>query len=230
MKTRLFALIGGIVLGMFTNLAAAEVTIPYEFRAGQAARADEVNANFTALKDAIEQLQERIAALETQKAELEAENRTLQATISELITRIETLETNLDSPMKSDLRSSQPANRDQQKPAQQIALRSEPRTVSDAEAQQVFGLDEKKRPKTYIDNAFEARGEVIVDHATGLMWQQSGSAGYITYTDAQAYCENLTLAGYNDWQLPTVQELMSLLEPEKSSNGLYINSLFDDQP
>jgi hypothetical protein len=85
-------------------------------------------------------------------------------------------------------------------------------------------------PKRYVDNDFEDRGEVIVDHATGLMWQKSGSKEPLIYADAQKYVEKLNrehFAGYENWRLPTIPELMSLLEPEKQSNGLYINPFFD---
>ncbi|MCP4285817.1 MAG: hypothetical protein GY792_15380, partial [Gammaproteobacteria bacterium] len=64
-----------------------------------------------------------------------------------------------------------------------IRLRSEPLTVSQDEFKEVFGLTRRKMdwgtteqaPRTYIENDYEDRGEVVVDHATGLMWQKSGS-------------------------------------------------------
>ncbi|GAK59126.1 serine/threonine protein kinase [Candidatus Vecturithrix granuli] len=111
-----------------------------------------------------------------------------------------------------------------------ITLRSTPRTVSDANAKNEFGLDANRRPIRYVDNDFEKQGEVVIDHATGLMWQQSGSGTYMNYTKAQEYIKNLNrqqFAGYNDWRLPTIPELMSLLEPKRASDGLYIDPIFD---
>ena len=117
-------------------------------------------------------------------------------------------------------------------PLPKIHLRSEPQTVSQDEFKKVFGLDENRRPRKYIVNDFEERGDVVVDHATGLMWQKSGSGNYMTYNDALKYIKQLNrerFAGYNDWRLPTIPELMSLLEPGKSSNGSYINAIFDER-
>ncbi|MDY0091686.1 MAG: hypothetical protein RBT80_03205 [Candidatus Vecturithrix sp.] len=34
-------------------------------------------------------------------------------------------------------------------------------------------------------------------------------------------------AGFHDWCLPTMPELMSVLEPEEQSNGLYTNPVFN---
>lgn len=115
-------------------------------------------------------------------------------------------------------------------PTVAIRLRSEPLTVSTDEAQQVFGLDENWRPLKYIENNFEDLGDIVIDHATGLMWQKSGSDEWLTYEKVQAYVDKLNrerFAGYNDWRLPTIPELMSLLEPEKQSNKLYIDPVFD---
>jgi len=82
------------------------------------------------------------------------------------------------------------------------------------------------------DNRFELQhdGQVVVDHATGLMWQQSGSPTELTYDDAQTYIRKLNdqkFAGYDDWRLPTVEELLSLVEKERNANGLYIDPIFN---
>ena len=113
------------------------------------------------------------------------------------------------------------------------SLRSEPKTVSDAESKTVFGLGKSWCPLTYIQNQYEDRSEVVVDHSTGLMWQQAGSGNRMRFSETQAYIESLNVqkfAGYDDWRLPTIPEIMSLLEPERQSNGLYIDPGFKIPP
>ena len=51
----------------------------------------------------------------------------------------------------------------------------------------------------------------VTDTATGLMWQQDG-AGQMNWETALSYCENLVLAGYDDWRLPNINELQSLVD------------------
>lgn len=58
--------------------------------------------------------------------------------------------------------------------------------------------------------------KLIVDHATGLTWQQSGSKRTLTHPDAEKYIlylNNQNFAGHNDWRLPTLEEAMALMEP-----------------
>ncbi len=111
-----------------------------------------------------------------------------------------------------------------------VHLRNKPLMVSAEKAQKLFGLDRNWRLRKYLKNDFEDKGDVVVDYATGLVWQKSGSDERLTYKAAQTYIEKLNrqrFVGYNDWRLPTIEELMSLLEPKTKSHGLYINPLFD---
>ena len=111
-----------------------------------------------------------------------------------------------------------------------IRLRNQPVTVSEQEAQQKFDLDSDWRPRSYVKNDFEARGKIVIDHATGLTWQQSGSPNDMTYQAAQEYIAALNhqkFGGYDDWRLSTVPESLSLITRERQSNGLYINLVFD---
>ena len=69
---------------------------------------------------------------------------------------------------------------------------------------------------SYTDNG----DGTVIDNVTGLVWQQSADTdgdGDIDpptkcpTTAAGTYCENLSLAGYDDWQLPTIKQLYSLM-------------------
>ena len=46
----------------------------------------------------------------------------------------------------------------------------------------------------------------------GLMWQITPPTGYFMWTDAQSYCDGITYAGLDDWRMPTISELRSLVD------------------
>jgi hypothetical protein len=50
----------------------------------------------------------------------------------------------------------------------------------------------------------------VTDLNTGLMWQKT-PGDKVTYDDAVAGAEDFNLAGYDDWRLPTIKELYSLI-------------------
>lgn len=59
--------------------------------------------------------------------------------------------------------------------------------------------------------------EVTLDHRTGLMWAADGAAagcaggGLLTWVSALNQCESLSFAGFSDWRLPDIRELMSIV-------------------
>jgi len=62
-------------------------------------------------------------------------------------------------------------------------------------------------------NQFIDNGDgTVTDISTGLMWQQSSAPVTYTWEQALSYCENLTLADYTDWRLPTIKELGSIVD------------------
>lgn len=67
---------------------------------------------------------------------------------------------------------------------------------------------------------------MVTDTTTGLMWQKTYEEDK-AWQAALSYCENLDYAGYSDWRLPNKNELLSLVNYEKSS-GTY--SYFPDMP
>ena len=51
----------------------------------------------------------------------------------------------------------------------------------------------------------------IFDTTTNLLWQQSPSKKRFTWEKVNKYCKSLTLAGYDDWRFPTIEELKTLI-------------------
>jgi hypothetical protein len=82
----------------------------------------------------------------------------------------------------------------------------------------------------YGVNNFVDNGDgTISDLATGLMWQQADDGTARDWEDALAYAEGLELAGYDDWRLPNVKELQSIVDYTRSpdtSNSAAIDPLF----
>ncbi len=75
----------------------------------------------------------------------------------------------------------------------------------------------------------------VTDLTTNLMWQQcsdglsgancTGTAATITWDNAIAYCEGLSLGGFTDWRLPKIKELQSIIDLTKAS-GATINTTY----
>ncbi len=55
-------------------------------------------------------------------------------------------------------------------------------------------------------------GETLSDPQTGLMWQKASASGTTTWQQALAYAEGLSLEGYDDWRLPSRNELLTLVD------------------
>jgi hypothetical protein len=53
---------------------------------------------------------------------------------------------------------------------------------------------------------------MVTDTFTGLIWEQNASDKTLTWEEALAYCEGLSLAGNTDWRLPNINESNSLVD------------------
>lgn len=69
---------------------------------------------------------------------------------------------------------------------------------------------------SYVDNA----DGTITDNITGLMWQKTADINgdgsitdddKMTYEEADEYCSDLSLAGNNDWRLPDIKTIYSIM-------------------
>lgn len=74
------------------------------------------------------------------------------------------------------------------------------------------------------DSSLVDRGNGIVEEVgtAGKMWQLERSGSFRSLEEAQAYVKTLTLGGYKDWRLPTLQELYDLhyLVDVKKAKGI----------
>ena len=89
-----------------------------------------------------------------------------------------------------------------------------------SEGEDFYGQDASYKsgaPFSFTDNG----DGTVSDNSTGLMWQKSpdfNKDGVIdandkmTLDEATAYASEFNLAGYNDWRLPTIKELYSLIQ------------------
>lgn len=54
-------------------------------------------------------------------------------------------------------------------------------------------------------------GMVWLDSSTGLVWQVMPDSGYVNWMEAVQYCDDLVLDAKQDWRLPSISELRSLI-------------------
>jgi hypothetical protein len=78
------------------------------------------------------------------------------------------------------------------------------------------------------DNSFIDHGDgTVSDNLTGLMWTKNAQqiAGRMDWYEAITACTNLVFAGYDDWRLPNLKELLSLID-----YGPHYSALRDGHP
>ncbi len=120
-----------------------------------------------------------------------------------------------------------------------IHLPAEPGIINDGE---IAGIIEKwgffeaeYNPEGRCINEFVAGNDssVLIDQKTSLMWQRGGlDIGSIRAIQrGMSELNEHGFAGFNDWRLPTMEEALSLMDPQKNQKGIYLSSVFSkEQP
>ncbi|NTV13167.1 MAG: DUF1566 domain-containing protein [Desulfobulbaceae bacterium] len=62
-------------------------------------------------------------------------------------------------------------------------------------------------PPSYVGHG----NGTVTDNITALMWQAQDAGQVSTWEEANSSCNTLALAGYTDWRLPTIDELVALV-------------------
>ena len=116
-------------------------------------------------------------------------------------------------------------------------LRNSPKKLNDQELKtcvQKYNFFDKiyNAQGDFANDFIDNKDDTITDRMTGLMWEKGGSKKPKTWYYVKKYIKKLNkkkFAGYNDWRLPTVEELYSLLESNQKNN-LYIDPVFVSKP
>jgi len=82
---------------------------------------------------------------------------------------------------------------------------------------------------TLANAEFTKVGNVVTDSTTGLAWQDDAVGSQISWQDAIDYCEALSLDTYEDWRLPNINELKSIVDQTKNNPAIvdgFVNTQF----
>lgn len=95
-------------------------------------------------------------------------------------------------------------------------------------------VDHERNPQGNFSNYLVDNGDglTVTDWVTGLMWQRDG-VDIMSYRSMQNRVEELNregFAGYDDWQIPSMAEALSLMEQSRNpETDMFLHSCFSGQ-
>ena len=94
-------------------------------------------------------------------------------------------------------------------------LKQQYRTIADNEVK-VWLAEEEKKP-VIMEHYLVYKNGTVKDTKANLTWKREPEVGKYTWDDAmQQFGGNVSFAGYDDWRMPTVDELKTLLSEDGS--------------
>jgi hypothetical protein len=85
------------------------------------------------------------------------------------------------------------------------------------------------RPMPSPPARYEIRSQEILDVATGLRWRRAVGPKPLPFAAAAAYCGHLSLGGTQHWRVPTMGELLTLID-EHADSPMIDRSAFPGTP
>jgi len=89
---------------------------------------------------------------------------------------------------------------------------------------------------SYVENvpSYETTEDVVIDSVTTIMWQRESysddSLEPLSQWRAREYCDDLSLAGFDDWRLPTILELVTIVDYGRASPAMDAEAFPDPVP
>ena len=99
-------------------------------------------------------------------------------------------------------------------------LKQQYRIIAYNEAKATWLEEEEKKP-IIMEHYLVYKNGTVKDTKTHLMWKQKPEVGEYTWDNAmQQFGSNVSFAGYDDWRMPTIDELKTLLSEDDAQQGL----------
>ncbi len=111
-------------------------------------------------------------------------------------------------------------------------LRATPAKMDASAMQTSLNLDDLWRPHGPCTQNFTRVGDTVVDEQNNLVWQAGGSAYPIDFKAAKAFITDINTSrwgGFSDWRLPTLPELLTILTPLPTGQGLCSSDVFENR-
>ena len=80
-----------------------------------------------------------------------------------------------------------------------------------------------------VPKRYDVQAETVRDVATGLTWQRAVPSGQFKFDAARAYCAQLALSGKKGWRVPTLTELLTLID-ERAGSPMIDRGAFPNTP